>query len=61
MSGIAGPDGGTTDKPVGTIWFAFRLGALTLTERQVFGGDRETVRRLTVRHALERVLERMSE
>ena len=60
VSGVAGPDGGAADKPVGTVWFAWshrREGALaTFADRQVFAGDREQVRRLTVAHALARIL-----
>jgi nicotinamide-nucleotide amidase len=60
VSGIAGPEGGTADKPVGTVWFAWSHrseGRIeTITDRQVFSGDREQVRRLTVAHALESVL-----
>ena len=61
VSGIAGPDGGTADKPVGTVWFAWgridggRVAAVA--ERQVFAGDREAVRRLTVAYALTRILQ----
>jgi nicotinamide-nucleotide amidase len=61
VSGIAGPDGGTVDKPLGTVWFAWRFrqaGELhTVADRCVFEGDRESVRRQTVEHALRRVLE----
>jgi len=60
VSGIAGPDGGTQDKPVGTVCFAWSYGnsgrSNTNTDRQVFAGDREQVRRQTVAYALERVL-----
>jgi len=59
ISGIAGPDGGTPTKPVGTVWFgmAFRNGAdFTVTaEMRLFGGDREGVRRLSVERALQLV------
>ncbi|MBC7984800.1 MAG: CinA family protein [Candidatus Obscuribacterales bacterium] len=61
VSGIAGPDGGTSDKPVGTVWFSWaRRGTNaidTLSERQVFVGDREQVRRQTVLRALQRILQ----
>ncbi len=57
VSGIAGPGGGTEDKPVGTVWFGWRLpdGRL-LSERQRFSGDREAVRRKAVLFALQGVL-----
>ncbi len=60
VSGIAGPDGGTHRKPVGTVWlcWARRRGrALRFTtERRRFRGDREAVRRKTVRLALQGLL-----
>jgi nicotinamide-nucleotide amidase len=60
VSGVAGPDGGTREKPVGTVCFAWSCGNAgridTTTHRQVFTGDREQVRRQTVACALERVL-----
>lgn len=40
VSGIAGPDGGTEDKPVGTVWLAVGNRALTVVEKRVFGRDR---------------------
>ncbi len=52
VSGIAGPDGGTPDKPVGTVWFcaAARLGAAIdiIAEERLFAGDRAAVRRHSV-------------
>lgn len=67
ISGIAGPDGGSEDKPVGTVWFAWALPEAKLgpTPRSVevrtqlfqFAGDREEVRHQSVRVALERLLE----
>ncbi len=63
VSGIAGPDGGTDEKPVGTVWFAWavRDGSSALTDSQCeqFDGDRELVRELTVAHALQGILERI--
>jgi nicotinamide-nucleotide amidase len=60
VSGIAGPDGGTPDKPVGTVWFAWatrRDGRIDLrTARERFSGDRDTVRRQAVARALQGVV-----
>jgi nicotinamide-nucleotide amidase len=53
VSGIAGPDGGSAEKPVGTVWFAWSQASTTRAEHRWFDGDRESVRRQTVRHALE--------
>ncbi len=63
VSGIAGPDGGTDDKPVGTVWFAWAVrdgaNALIDTSCEHFSGDRELVRELAVAHALQGILERI--
>jgi nicotinamide-nucleotide amidase len=59
ITGIAGPDGGTADKPVGTVWFgvAVRRDANELDDRSVrvqhFTGDRDSIRRDSVKFALE--------
>ena len=53
VSGIAGPTGGSDDKPVGLVWIAWAHGESLETERFQFGGDREQVRRRTVAAALE--------
>ncbi|QKZ06297.1 MULTISPECIES: CinA family protein [Pseudomonas] len=53
VSGIAGPDGGTPGKPVGTVWLAWAQGRQVVCERQQFAGDRDEVRRQTVKAALE--------
>ena len=53
VTGVAGPGGGSEDKPVGTVWFGVAgRGVRTLTKHQVFPGDRTAVRRATVEHAL---------
>ena len=64
VSGIAGPTGGSDDKPVGTVWFAWavRSGSDTKTDASCehFSGDRELVRESTVAYALQGVRERMA-
>ena len=53
VTGVAGPGGGSADKPVGTVWFGLATtGRAVITERQVFPGDRAAIRRATVLHAL---------
>jgi nicotinamide-nucleotide amidase len=60
VSGIAGPDGGTASKPVGTVWFGIATveaqGAAATCDRRHFSGDREQVRRQSVEHALRLAL-----
>lgn len=58
VSGIAGPEGGTPDKPVGTVWFAI-VGpeGRVLAQRQIFAGDRDAVRRQSVAWALQTLLD----
>ncbi len=57
VSGTAGPGGGTPDKPVGTVCFAWgtKDGALE-SETRHFSGDREAVRKESVEHALRGIL-----
>jgi nicotinamide-nucleotide amidase len=56
VTGIAGPSGGTKDKPVGTVWIAWqRRGDAARAELFHFGGDRDAVRRHTVAVALQGV------
>jgi nicotinamide-nucleotide amidase len=61
ITGIAGPSGGSPEKPVGTVCFAWaRHGEPTLTAREHFPGDRRQVRAQAVRHALNRMLALMT-
>ncbi len=60
VTGIAGPDGGTAQKPVGTVWFAWAIkGEATSSECRHFRGGRESVRRQTVTHAMLGLLQRL--
>ncbi|MHB1304313.1 MAG: CinA family protein [Acidiphilium sp.] len=53
VTGIAGPEGGSMAKPVGTVWFGLaRRGGATIAERRIFPGDRATIRSATADHAL---------
>lgn len=62
ISGIAGPGGGSSEKPLGTVCFAWGFeGETPTTERLRFEGDREQVRRQAVLHALEGVLQRFDD
>lgn len=57
VTGIAGPTGGTPEKPVGTVWIGWqRLGRAAHAKLFHFAGDREAVRRQTVAEALDGVL-----
>ena len=64
VSGVAGPGGGSPEKPVGTVCFAWatRVGSVVHSEvcREQFDGDRDLVRELTVVHALQGVRERIN-
>lgn len=62
VSGIAGPGGGSEEKPVGTVWFGFAFpgGELSAAQR-VFSGDRDAVRRQAVRFALQTLCEHIAQ
>jgi len=57
VTGIAGPGGGTPDKPVGTVHFAWAAPNRVMAARRIFVGSREAVRRHTVALALERLVD----
>ncbi|MFL7964967.1 nicotinamide-nucleotide amidase [Pseudomonas sp. NFACC15-1] len=57
VSGVAGPDGGSPSKPVGTVWLAWAVGQTLISEQRFFSGNRDEVRRQTVKAALEGLLQ----
>lgn len=63
VTGIAGPDGGSADKPVGTVWFAVAVnGVLPRAEKRVFDNrGRDYVRRETARAAIAMALDALEE
>lgn len=62
VTGIAGPTGGTPEKPVGTVWVSWqRRGGAARARLFHFAGDREAVRRQTVAAALEGVLKTLTD
>ena len=58
VTGVAGPTGGSARKPVGMVCFAFATSRAVFSETRRFKGNRESVRRQSVVHALKGVLER---
>jgi len=56
VTGVAGPSGGSAEKPVGTVWFGFSVAGRLSSELMHFDGDRSAVREATVRHGLKRLL-----
>lgn len=59
VTGIAGPDGGSEEKPVGTVWFGISQCGETYTFKRNFGGERELIRSSAVKTALTSLIERM--
>ena len=60
VTGIAGPDGGSPDKPVGTVWFAWAGPDHLEALKRQFDGDRAAVRQASVRVALEGLIDRLA-
>ena len=60
VTGVAGPDGGTEEKPVGTVWVGITTPTGTTSKQYRFQGNREEVREQTVKTALELFLETAS-
>ncbi len=61
ISGIAGPGGGSAEKPVGTVWFGFMCGAMSEQIKQVFSGDRDEVRQHAIAFAMTHLVKMLSE
>jgi nicotinamide-nucleotide amidase len=59
VTGVAGPSGGSPEKPVGTVWLGWYIKGAITTELKHFEGNRKQVRQATVAHALEGLLIRL--
>jgi nicotinamide-nucleotide amidase len=59
VTGVAGPTGGSTEKPVGTVWIAWSVSGRISAELYYFDGDRAMVRALTVQQALQGLVKRL--
>lgn len=55
VSGVAGPDGGTPDKPVGTVWLALASAAGVTTKQLMWPGARDQIRTLSSWWALKMI------
>ena len=61
VSGIAGPGGGSDEKPVGTVWFGFVCGEKSAQIKQVFSGNRDQVRSAAIAFAISYLVKMLSE
>ena len=59
ISGIAGPGGGSEEKPVGLVWFGVASKKRIWAEFKVFNGDRDQVRAQAVQHAIQLLLSKL--
>ncbi len=56
ISGIAGPDGGSDDKPVGLVWFGYYVNGDLSAQQHIFTGDRQSVRNQAIETALQHAI-----
>lgn len=59
VTGVAGPTGGSPDKPVGTVWFGWATPQGLDTQRMQFAGNRAQIRAASTRHALQGLVDRL--
>ena len=60
VSGVAGPDGGTVEKPVGTIWVCWITPSATRVEKYQLQGDRQAVRQQVIEISLQELLHQLT-
>ncbi|MGO2477993.1 MAG: CinA family protein [Pseudoalteromonas sp.] len=60
VSGVAGPGGGSTDKPVGLVWFCIQIGNKQYASQQIFTGDRAQVRLQAIVYSLKVVIDKIN-
>lgn len=59
ITGIAGPLGGSEEKPVGTVFFGLSIGDEEQVFRQIFTGDRENVRHKAAEYAIIKLIKEL--
>ena len=60
VTGVAGPTGGSPEKPVGLVWFGWSIDGVLSSEQRLFPGDRAAIRAATVRHALQTLVRQLA-
>jgi nicotinamide-nucleotide amidase len=60
VSGVAGPDGGTVEKPVGTVWICWITPSTTRVEKYQLQGDRQAVRQQVIKISLQELLHQLN-
>jgi nicotinamide-nucleotide amidase len=59
VSGIAGPDGGTEQKPVGTVWVCWQTPQQICTQKFMLKGDRQAIRTAAIKNSLQQLLQHL--